>query len=141
MFALYGAMSLALSALWITSTGFARAGDTSSAQYDACKEHLNASDPQAIFDGDMSCMDAATQYDGKAHRAALSGNSYDRDRYRLLAGSCYIAAGELETRIGDSDDAHDDFLKGAIRLKEAVTSRYSNIARAAAELIGTATNR
>lgn len=117
-----------------------RADDTSDQQYDTCKDHLTDTDPAALGAVDMACMDAATQYDAKAHSAALAGRTYDRDRYRLLAGACYVAAGQIETRIGDSDDAHDDFLKGAIRLKEAASSRYPSISRSAVTLLSAATN-
>ena len=117
-----------------------RADDTSDQQNNSCKDHLTDTDPSALFAADMSCMDAATQYDAKAHNAALAGHTYDRDRYRLLAGATYVAAGQIETRIGDSDDAHDDFLKGAIRLKEAASSNYASIAQAAENLLEAATN-
>jgi hypothetical protein len=125
----------------ITPLGPARADDNASAQYNACKANLDVSDPKGIFAADMSCMDAATQYDAKAHGAALAGRTYDRDNYRLLAGACYVGAGELETRIGDSTDAHDDFLKGAVRLKEAAASPYPSIAQAASKLIAIATDQ
>ena len=138
-------MRIVLAALFVSSSlaisPTAARADDADAQYNACKDHLTDTDPTELGAADMSCMDAATQYDAKAHAAALAGRTYDRDRYRLLAGTCYVAAGQIETRIGDNEDAHDDFLKGAVRLKEAASSRYPNIAQAAINLLNVATGQ
>jgi hypothetical protein len=114
--------------------------DELSEQFDTCKRGLSAADPVMMAAVDMSCMDAATKYAQRAHQAAIAGHTYDRDRYRLLAGTSYVAAGNIETRIGDDSDAHDDFRQGIALLRLASTSHYTAIAQSAVGVLRIAEN-